>query len=94
VLLHGSVAQIELYFFYSKLSDRFPSKELRERGRLGTDDITLALQQNRLQWHGHVFQKVMTVKNCTEYEAKGPRPRGRPKRTLTEVVERTVKHVN
>jgi len=32
-----------------KLKDRFPSKELRER--LGTDDIALVLQQNRLRWH-------------------------------------------
>ena len=29
-----------------KVKDRFPSKELRER--LGIDDITLVLQQNRL----------------------------------------------
>jgi len=29
-----------------------------------------------------------------KYEVEGPRPRGRPKRTWTEVVKRTVKHVN
>jgi len=29
-----------------KVKDRFPSKEVRER--LGIDDITLVLQQNRL----------------------------------------------
>jgi len=34
--------------------DRFPSKELRER--LRTDDITLVLQQNRLQWYRHVLR--------------------------------------
>jgi len=33
-------------------------------------------------------------KKCTEYEVKGPRPRGRPKRTWREVVEKDVKHVN
>ena len=38
-----------------KLKDRFPSKELRER--LGIDDIALVLQQNRLQWFGHVLRK-------------------------------------
>jgi len=27
------------------------------------------------------------VKKCMEYEAKGPRPRGRPKRTSREVVK-------
>ena len=28
------------------------------------------------------------VKKCMEYEAEGPRPRGRPKRTWREVVEK------
>jgi len=28
------------------------------------------------------------VKKCTEYEVEGPRPRGRPKRTWREVVEK------
>ena len=28
------------------------------------------------------------VKKCMEYEVEGPRPRGRPKRTLREVVEK------
>jgi len=69
-----------------KLKDRFPSKELRER--LGIDDITLVLQQNRLRWYGHVLQKDDDwVKKCTEYEVEGPRPRGRPKRTWREVVK-------
>ena len=35
-----------------KVTDRVPSMELRER--LGTDDIILILQQNRLRWYGHV----------------------------------------
>jgi len=38
-----------------KLQDRVPSKRLRER--LGFDDIILVLQQNRLQWYGHVLMK-------------------------------------
>ena len=38
-----------------KLQDRVPSKELRER--LGLDDIISVLQQNRLQWYGHVLRK-------------------------------------
>jgi len=64
-----------------KLKDRFPSKELRER--LGIDDIALVLQQNRLQWYGHVLQKDDDwVKKCMEYEVEVPRP----KRTWREVV--------
>jgi len=38
-----------------KVKDRVPSRV--ERERLGLDDIVLALQQNRLQWYGHVLQK-------------------------------------
>jgi len=69
-----------------KLKDKFPSKELRER--LGIDDIALVLQQNRLRWYGHVLRKKDDdrVKKCMEYKVEGPRPRGRPKRTWTEVV--------
>ena len=71
-----------------QLNSRFPSKELRER--LGIDDTALVLQQNRLRWYGHVLRKEDDdwVKKCMEYEAEGPRPRGRPKRTWTEVVEK------
>jgi len=64
---------------------RVPSKELRER--LGIDDIILILQQRRLQWYGHVLRKEDTdwVK---EYEVEGSRPRGRPKMTWKEVVQK------
>ena len=71
-----------------KVRDRVPSKELRER--LGIDDIILILQQNRLRWYGHVLRKEDTdwVKKCMEYEVEGSRPRGRPKRTWKEVVQK------
>jgi len=37
-----------------------------------------------------VLQKDVDVwvKKCMEYEVEGPRPRGRPKRTWREVVEK------
>jgi len=73
-----------------KLKHRLPSKELRER--LGIDDIALVLQKNMLRWYGHVLQKdddwVQKYTELLEYEVEGPRPRGRPKRTWTEVVEK------
>jgi len=55
---------------------------------VGIDDIALVLQQNRLCWYGHVLRKDDDdlVKKCMEYEVEGPRPRGRPTRTLREVV--------
>jgi len=50
-----------------KLQDRGPSKGLRERLELG--DIILVIQQNRLQWYGHVLRKEDNdwVKKCMEY---------------------------
>jgi len=70
------------------VKDRVPSKELRER--LGIDDIILILQQNRLQWYGHVLRKEYTdwVKKCMEYEMQGSRPRGRPKRMWREAAQK------
>ena len=71
-----------------EVNDRVPSKELTER--LGIDDIILILQQNWLRWYEHVLQKEDTdwVKKCMEYEVEGYRPRGRPKRTWREVVQK------
>ena len=39
---------------------------------------------------GHVLQKEDTdsVKKCMDYEVEGSRPRGRPKRTWREVVQK------
>jgi len=63
-----------------KPQDRVPSKGLRER--LGLDDIIWVLQQNSLQWYGHVLRKEDNdwMKKCMEYEVEGARPRGKPKK--------------
>jgi len=68
-----------------KLQDRIPSKGLRER--LGLDDIISLLQQNRLQWYGHVLRAEDNdwVKKCMEFEVEGARLRGRPKKTWREM---------
>jgi len=66
-----------------KVKHRVPSKELRKR--LGIDDIILIVQQNRLRWHGHVLRKDT---DWVEYEVEGSKPRGRPKRTWREVVQK------
>jgi len=74
-----------------KVKDRIPTKEFRER--LGIDDIILILKHNRLcdgMGIGHVLRKEDTdwVKRCMEYEVEGSRPRGRPKRTWREIVQK------
>jgi len=70
------------------LQDRLPSKGLRER--LGSDDIISVLQQNRLRWYGHVLRKEDNdwVKKCVKHEAKGAKPRGRPKKTWRDYGKR------
>jgi len=71
-----------------KLQDRIPSKGLRER--IGLDDIISVLQQNRLQWYGHVLRKEENdwMKKCTEYQVEGAMPRGRPKKTWRDCGKR------
>ena len=51
------------------VKDRVQSKELRQR--LGLDELILVVQQNRLQWYGHVLRKEDNdwVKKCMEYNA-------------------------
>jgi len=60
------------------------------RDRLGLDDIIAVLQQKRLQWYEHVLQKedIDWVKKCTKYEVEGGRPRSRPKKTWTVIVQK------
>jgi len=57
---------------------------------LGLDDIISVLQQNRFRWYGHVLRKEDNdwMKKCMEYEVEDARPRGRPKKTWTEVVQK------
>jgi len=67
VALQRAEMRIDRWICNVKVKDRVPSKELRER--LGIDDIILILQQNRLQWYGHVLRREDTdwVKKCIEY---------------------------
>ena len=53
-------------------------------------DIMSVIQQNKFLWYGHVLPMDSKdwTKKCMEYEVVGSRPRGRPKRTWLEVVQR------
>jgi len=63
-----------------KVKDRVPGKELRE---IDDNNIDMVLQQNRLRKEDNDW-----VKKCMEYEVEVSRPRGRPKRTWKEVVQK------
>ena len=88
VALQRAEMRIVRWMCGMKLRDRIPSKGLRER--LGLDDIIWVRQQNRLRWYGYVLQNEDNdwVKKCMEYEVKSARPRGRPKKTWREIVEK------
>jgi len=93
-ILHGSETwpvrkENEMALQWAEMRmDKVPSKGLRVI--LGLDDIILVLQQNRLQWYRHVLQKEDNdwVKKCVEYKVEGAWPRGRPKKTWREIVEK------
>jgi len=67
VALQQAEMRIVRWMCNVKVKDRVPSKELRER--LGIHDIILILQQNMLQWYGHMLRQEHTdcVKKCMEY---------------------------
>jgi len=52
--------------------------------------MTISVLQQSLRWYGHVLQTENNdwVKKCMEYEVEGARPRGRPKRTWKEAVQK------
>jgi len=66
-----------------EIKDKVPSKEFRERESRSRVNI-------RLRGYGHVLRKEDTdwVNKSMEYEVESSRPRGRPKRTWREVVQK------
>ena len=66
------------------------------RERLGIDDIILILQQNRLQWYGHLLLEEDTdwVKKCMEYEVGAPDQevdqRGRGERLSKKIAKHVI----
>jgi len=77
-----------------KLQDRVPSKEMR--GRLGLDDRISVLQQNRLQWYGHVLRKEDNdwVKKCMEYKVAGVRQEVDQRKLGKRLWKKTLMHVD
>jgi len=86
VQTYGHLTAFNIKITMGKVKDRVASKELRDR--LQIDDVILVLQQNRLRWYVLREEDADWVKKCMEYELEGSRPRGRPKRTWTEVVQK------
>ena len=73
-----------------KLQDRVPSRVEREN-RISSHNLSTTAKL--VVMYGHVLQKEENywVKKCMEYEVEGVRPRGRPKKTWREIVEKDCK---
>jgi len=69
------------------LRERKTNVELRER--IGVEPIAVVVRRNRLRWFGHIQRKMDGdwVKGCTMVEVEGTRPRGRPKKSWTDVIQ-------
>ena len=74
----------------TKVIERVPSKELRQR--LGLEDMHSVLRKRR--WLGHVERHDgVWIKKCTELKVTGKVGYGRPKKTWKEVVEKDMREV-
>ena len=60
------------------------------RRRLGVEDVAIAMRRNRLRWFGHVERREDTswLKKVRQVEVRGSRPKGRPRLTWSQVIER------
>jgi len=75
-----------------KLMDRISSEELRRR--LGLESIDVVMRRRRLRCFGHVERKEDSwVKHCMEMDISGNKPKGRPKKTWWECVQKDMKTV-
>jgi hypothetical protein len=72
------------------LREKKTSVELR--ARIGLKPVREVVRGNRLRWLGHVLRKDPGdwVQKFMDYEVEGKRPRGRPKKTWKDLVEKVV----
>src|SRR5260221_7852839 len=75
------------------LKEKITCVMLRER--MGVKAIGVVVKRNRLRWFGHVERKddCDWMRGCAVLEVEGPKPRGRPKKPLMEVVKRDMKEM-
>ena len=69
------------------LSDRLPSKEVRDLLRI--KDTSTVMRQTRLRWFGHVerMDNENLVGKCISLETDGSAGRGIPRKTWNQVVQ-------
>jgi hypothetical protein len=72
----------------TKLADRIANDELRQR--LGIESVKTEMKRRRLRWWGHTERRQESdwLKKCQNWEVKGKKLLGRPKKTWREVVKK------
>jgi hypothetical protein len=73
--------------FGVSLRDKKTISELRDR--VGVEIVGEVCRRSKLRWFGHVKRKGGDdcVRKCTELVVDGKRPRGRPRRTWSDVLK-------
>jgi hypothetical protein len=69
------------------------NKELQEE--LGLAPVTSYIKGQRLQWFGHIMRRSEeeTIRAVIEWQPKGKRPRGRPRKRWLDIIEEDLKTV-
>ena len=72
------------------LTDRVPSADILSR--CGLDDLLLTVRRSRMAWFGHTYRRQGNdpLSRVNQVEAPGRRPRGRPKKTWKECVNKDI----
>uniref|UniRef100_A0A7I4Y3C4 Ribosome biogenesis regulatory protein n=1 Tax=Haemonchus contortus TaxID=6289 RepID=A0A7I4Y3C4_HAECO len=68
--------------------DRVRSEDFRTA--MQTAPVQLKMREQRLRWFGHVLRRPKShpIREAMEFEAKGKRPRGAPKKRWRDVIKR------
>jgi len=89
MVLHRAETRMIRWMLGVEVTDRFTCNELRERERLGRDDIITVIQRNRLRRHGHVLTRwLVELKMQGLRSGAGVIMRGRLQKTWTDVEEK------
>ena len=70
----------------TRLKDRVPSVNLLRK--LGLSPIETLVAGTRLRWFGHVARSSDWINRVTKLQVPGPQPRGRPRKTWQETVDK------
>ena len=68
-----------------KISDRVSLDSLYQR--LGIAPLTTLLRSRRLRWFGHVSRSDGWINQCRNFDVRGKRGKGRPRKSWNDVIQ-------